>query len=120
MGLGSRSLRGSGLRPLLVVPFFVIFGAVYMQPASHAGVAEATQLGARDLVLARLVGLEPRINFSTRHGVLLEAQVRQEEAVDDIPRLENHPDRLTDRHMDVVIDLLIVLGVELAVRAGVE
>src|SRR6266852_2136482 len=100
MCLGSGSLRGSGLRPLLVVPFFVILGAVHMQPALHAGMAEATQLGARDLVLARLVGLEPRINFSARHRVLFEAQVRQEEAVDDIVRLENHTDGLADWHMD--------------------
>src|SRR5262249_43623949 len=113
MCLGSRALRGSGLRPLLAVPFFVIFGTVHVQPALHAGVAETAQLGTRDLVLPRLVGLEPSIDLSARHRILFEAQVRQEEAVDNVTRLENHPDRLADRHMNVVVYMLVVLGVAL-------
>ena len=52
--------------------------------AEHPGVAEATEFRTGDLVYAWLGCLEPRMDLTPRDDVLLQAEVRQEEAVDDV------------------------------------
>ena len=53
------------------------------------------------------------------HGVLLDAEVRQVEAVDDVGRGELEDHRRVDRDADVVQRDDVVRRVELAVGAGV-
>jgi hypothetical protein len=83
-------------------------------------VAEAAELGAGQLVLARLGHLEPLADLPPRHRVLLHPELGYEEAVDDVLRLEDDVDHLVHRHVDLVEELLVVLGAELAVRARVR
>src|SRR5947199_2398944 len=117
--VSSRPLRaGRGRRRTRMVlprPRRVLLGRVDVEPAAHARVAEAAQLGTRHLVLARLRRLEPDRYLVTRHGVLLVAQARYEEAVDDVLRLKNDAHGLVDGDVHVVVLGEVVVGAELAV-----
>src|SRR5207302_6356679 len=56
--------------------------------------AQATQLGAGDLVYADLVGLEYERNLHAGDNVLLDAQLANEEIMDYVARVHNQPDGL--------------------------
>ena len=87
--------------------------------ALHLVVVGAAVLGAADLELARLLRLEPEAVDRAGHGVDLDAEVRQVEAwmtsVEATSRMTGH----ADRDVQVVQRDDVVLGVELAVGAGV-
>src|SRR5262245_11619895 len=55
--------------------------------AGHLVVAPPAQLGADEVVGAGLGGLEPDRDVHARHRVLLQAEVRHEEAVQDVATL---------------------------------
>src|SRR5579862_1715014 len=88
---------------VLARPFLVLVERVDVEPAAHARVAEAAELRARYLVLTRLGDLEPGRDVVAGNGVLLEARLRDEEAVDHVARLELDTDRLPDRHVQIVV-----------------
>src|SRR5437870_13496085 len=102
-------------RMVLPRPRRVLLGRVDVEPAAHARVAEAAELGARHLVLAGLRRLEPDRDLVARHGVLLVAQARDEEAVDDVLRLQHDAHGLVDRDANVVVLREVVVGAELPV-----
>src|SRR5881409_4161338 len=82
--------------PLLEVlghPLGVVLRRVGVDPAPHTGMTEAAQLRAGPLVLARLHDVEPHADLAPGHGVLLDAELRHEEAVDHVLRLEIDPHR---------------------------
>src|SRR6185295_17548892 len=79
-------VRGECL--LLLVPRVELLGRLRKEPAAHARVAEPAQLRARDLELPRPGGVEPRRDLVPGNQVLLEAEARDEEAVDDVPGAE--------------------------------
>src|SRR5438105_13509822 len=104
MSSSSRPRRGHRRqRPDFVVarPGLVLVERVDVEPAAHAGVAEAAELRARDLVFPRLGDLEPGGDLVPRYRVLLEARLRDEEAVDHVARLQLDPDRLPDRDVEI-------------------
>src|SRR5215831_1774459 len=70
-----------------------LVGGHHVHLAAHAVVPEAAVLGAGDLEIAALLGREPDLDGHARHGVLLHAEVGQEEAVDDVHRPHLHPHR---------------------------
>src|SRR5206468_1767320 len=117
--VAQRGRREQRAHLVLTRPGLVLLGRLHVEPAPHPGVAEAAELGAGDLVLARPDDLEPGGDRVPGHCVLLEAGARDEEAVDHVARLEQHPDRLVDGDVDVVVHDDVVVGVELAVRARV-
>src|SRR5438034_4418784 len=117
--VAQRGRREQRAHLVLTRPGLVLLGRLHVEPAPHPGVAEAAELGAGDLVLARPDDLEPGGDRVPGHRVLLEAGARDEEAVDHVARLEQHPDRLVDGDVDVVVHDDVVVGVELAVRARV-
>src|SRR5262249_6179661 len=118
------SLAGSA-RPLLLQPGLVVLGGVDVEEAPHTRVPEPAQLGTGHLVLVGrsglggLLDLDPLQDLAAGHRVLLEARVREVHAVDHVSRPDVEDDRLAHRHVELVVEGLVVLGVELAVRAGV-
>ena len=68
----------------LLEPVLKIRLGHHQQPASHLVVLHAAQLRAGDLVLARLDGGEVDPDRHAGHGVLLDPQLRHEEAVGDV------------------------------------
>src|SRR5258707_9573237 len=89
---------------------FEITGRHHRQLAAHPVVAEAAVLGAGDLVDARLLGDEPGLDRHSGHRVLLHAEVRQEEAVDDVQGAQAHPHRAALRQEELVLQDDVVLG----------
>src|SRR5438046_5365006 len=88
---------------VLARPGLVLLGRLHVEPAPHPGVAEAAELGAGDLVLARPGDLEPGGDRVPGHRVLLQAGARDEEAVDHVARLEQHAARLAYGSVAVVV-----------------
>src|SRR5712691_1647859 len=109
----------SGAGPLFLHPLLIVLRGVHVEPAPHPRVAEAAQLRAGDLVLPRLGRLKPLVNLPPGDSILLEAEVGHIEAVDDIPGFEDEDHGLSDRHVDFVVERLVVIGPELAVRPRV-
>src|SRR6266571_3742373 len=109
--------------PLLEVlghPLGVVLRRVGVDPAPHTGMTEAAQLRAGPLVLARLHDVEPHADLAPGHGVLLDAELRHEEAVDHVLRLEIDPHRLADGDVHLVEERLVVVRAELSVRPGIR
>src|SRR5256885_2050506 len=73
---------------------------VHLPP--HAVVAEAAVLGAGNVEVSRLRGHEPDLDGHPRHGVLLHAEVGQEEAVDDVHRPHLHAHRPAHGQVELV------------------
>ena len=88
-------------------------------PPLHLIVAPAADLGTDDVISARLGRLEPHRYLHARDGILLHAEVRQEEAVKNVHALELDEEVLVQRHMEVVNDEQIVFGAERLVAARV-
>src|SRR4029079_1079437 len=94
---------------LVVPPLLEIVGAQDGDKSPHVGMTQTTELRAGDLVLefgipgsgphlgGRDVGDEPDRDREAGHGVLLYAELRHAEAVDDILASQLHDDRLVDR-----------------------
>ena len=84
-----RQLTPVLLGQLLVEPLLELrFGLVDRDLAAHLVVAPAAKLGADQLELAGRVGVEPDRDRHARHGVLLDPQLRQEERVEHVGRLQ--------------------------------
>src|SRR5207245_10411630 len=64
------------------------FGLVYRQRGFHSVMCESAQFRARDFVLAGFVWREPHHDSHSGNGVLLQPEVRQKEAVDDVLRAQ--------------------------------
>src|SRR5688572_5050173 len=90
------------------------------EPAFHSRVAEAAKLGARKLIFSGLGSFEPDQDTAPRDGVLLEPQIRQEKTVNHVGGLEMNPHDLVDRHMQIVVELDVILCAKLAVRPRVH
>src|SRR5881397_2054768 len=82
--------------------------------------AEAAQLGARQLVLAGLGRLEPHQDVPPRNRVLLQAEIGQKKTMDHVPRLERNSNDLVHGNVNIVIGLKIVRRAELSVRPRIE
>ena len=89
------------------------------QHAPHGGVAKPAELGAGDLERAGAGRLEPHVDRHSRNRVLLEAELREEEAVDDVLGAEVDPHRNPHRHVHVVGRDDVVGSVERSVRPSV-
>src|SRR5271157_3396457 len=92
--LGAGSLAGRLLFLLLEENLIIGFGN-NVQQAVHLVMSQAAQLRAHDLVLADFAGAEMNGDDHARNGVLLEAQLANEEIVDDVLR--------TDEQLDLAI-----------------
>jgi len=68
----------------------------------HDRVARAAVFRAEDLVAARLRRLEPRLRVAARQHVLLDAELRDVEGVDDVARGHEEPHRPPRRHVQHV------------------
>ena len=82
--------------------------------------SETAKLRAGDLVFPRPGGLEPRGDLTAGQDVLLQAEDGDEEAVDDVLGPHGDPDDLSDRHVELVFDLEVVLRAEPPVRPRVD
>src|SRR5207302_3838297 len=71
----------------------------------HVGMAVAAELEALSFVCPRLVRLDPERGVMSRHRVLLAAEVRDPERVDDVLRCELQLDLLTDRDIELLAGL---------------
>src|SRR5688572_2505252 len=65
-------------------PFLEILRGIHDHVAAHDVVAGAAELGAADLVAPGLGGLEPEGHPHAGDHVLLDPELRHEEAVDDV------------------------------------
>ena len=83
--LGGDELRQEGL---------VLGGRHDVDGRAHQGVAEAAELGADDVVGAEPRRRDPEACRDPRHRVLLEAEGRDPEAVEDVAGVEAEADRL--------------------------
>ncbi len=88
-------------------------------PTLHLVVAPAADLGTDDVISARLGRLEPHRYLHARDGILLHAEVRQKEAVENVHALELNKEIFVNRHMEVVDDEQVVFGAERFVAARV-
>src|SRR4030095_10223767 len=91
-GVAGRTADRRGL--VLARPGLVLRLRVHEQRTLHARVTEPAELRAWDLVRAGLQDLEPGRDLVSRDQVLLESRLGDEEAVDDVARLEDQPHRL--------------------------
>ena len=82
--------------------------------------AKPAQFCTWNFIFAGFIGLEPTGNFSTGDHVLFETKIGHKEAVNNILRGQDDPDRFTGWHADIVIDLLVIRCVELSIRTGIE
>src|SRR5436309_3327920 len=69
---------------LLGGPGLILLGRVHEDACPHPVVPHPAQLGAADLILARLGGLEPGHDVHAGHRVLLQAPLRHEEGVNHV------------------------------------
>src|SRR5574341_1533659 len=69
---------------VLAQPLLELFRFEHFQVGPHAVVAQAAQFGAGNLEASNLVGGEVNGNLHARHGVLLQAQLPDKEAVDHV------------------------------------
>src|ERR671915_371389 len=104
--------RGQVLRR----PLAIIFGRMHVQPTLHSRMTEAAKLCAGKLVSSRFGGFEPGENRSPRDGILLEAQVRNEQAMNNISRPYVYANDLVRRHMNIVVELNVIFTAQFAVR----
>src|SRR5262245_56065938 len=74
----------SSAMSLFLEPTAVILCALYDQNAPHFIVAKAAELSAGKFEPADARGGEPEIDRHPGHGVLLDAEVGEEKAVDDV------------------------------------
>src|SRR3954454_199620 len=82
--------------------------------------AEAAELGARDLVNADLIGLEMERDLHTGHDVLFHAQLADEEIVDDVAGVHDEFDRTADGNLDGgADDVVLARGVLVIEAVGV-
>ena len=65
------------------------------------------------------MAVEPDARGHARHGVLLDAELRQEEGVDDVLGAERRDDRAPDREVELIQGDDVVGRLELAVRPRV-
>ena len=106
-------LRGRIVQPVrlderALCPRRVFLGRMHDERDEHVGMAGTAELEALALVRPRLIGLDPEIGLPPRYGVLLPADVRHPERVDDVLRRE------VDVHLHVHRDMQ--LGGTLQVR----
>src|ERR1700687_5777500 len=113
--------------PLLLVlcvlvcePLVEIRLRLHRQVALHTRMPEAAQLRARNFVLSRLGRLKPHFDHASRHCVLLQTQVRNEKAVDNVLRSQIYSHHFADRHMHFVFDGETTLAAEFSVRSGIS
>jgi len=118
-GGGGRILLGGLGRDLLGHPLLEVLGRVDRHEALHPEVAEAAELGARDLPVPDVIALEPDARLHAGNGVLLDAEFRQEERVDHVLGGQRRDDGLADREVELVERHDVVGGVELPVRSSV-
>src|SRR3990167_1547657 len=101
---------------MLLHPLFVFFLRLHDQLTVHPRVAKAAKLSAGHLELTGLRGFKPGLDFPPRHGVLLEAQVGEEEAVNHVFGFEDDVDYLAHGDMQLIVYLEIVFGAEFSIR----
>ncbi len=80
---------------------------------------EAAQLGAGDLPVADVGGVEPDLGRHARHRVLLDAKLGEEEGMDHVLAVEANDDLRADRKMELIERQDVVGCVELSVRARI-
>src|SRR5262245_25128310 len=91
-----------------------------VEPASHSGVAETAKFGAGQLILTGLGRFKPDQNVAARHRILLQPQIRQEKTMYDISGEEMNPHDLVHRHMQIVVELEVILSAKLAIRPRID
>src|ERR1051325_7385142 len=125
--LGARGQRGGGVggcgaglgeRGVLLHPGGMLRRRLDHDPRAHETVPDTADLGAQDVELARLRGLEPARDVATGIRVLLEPEDRHEEAVHDVLRFEQEVVGLAHGDVQRVARPHVVGGVEHAVHAG--
>src|SRR5207253_5814734 len=99
-GGAGRRLRGR--RRVLRLPLGVVLGRVDEDIRAHPVVPQAAELRAGQLEVARLRGFEPDGDARAGDGVLLHAQHRNIEAVDDVLGADLHDDVLVHREVELV------------------
>ncbi len=98
-----RQLTAVLLGELVVDPLLKFgFGLVDRDLAAHLVMAPAAQLGADQLELTGRVGVEPDRDRHARNGILLDPQMRQEERVEHVRRLQIDQRLLVLDEMQVV------------------
>ncbi len=88
--------------PLLLHPGVPLGGRHDHQLAQHGRVTQAAVLGAEDGIAAGRVGVEPGLGVAAGQRVLLEAQRRDVEGVDHVPRGEEQAHRPAGRDAEHV------------------
>ncbi len=84
-------------------PFRVIGGRITTMSPSMRGMLGAAILRAEQAENAGLGGVEPDLGIASRQHVLLDAESRDEERVDDVLGGHHQPDRLADGNMQALI-----------------
>src|ERR1044072_6512397 len=125
--LGARGQRGGGVggcgaglgeRGVLLHPGGMLRRRLDHDPRAHETVPDTADLGAQDVELARLRGLEPARDVATGVRVLLGPGARHEEALNGVFRLEKEVVALADGAVPRVARPRVVGSVEPAVHAG--
>src|SRR5690606_8049448 len=111
--------RGHGQRRVLRHPGGVLLGRLDEDARRHQRVADAADLRALDVVLARAGRMEPAHDDAAGHGVLLEPEHRHREAVEHVLRGELEVVELVHLDVQLVHLLDVVGGIEHAVGARV-
>ena len=96
-GVGHRARRRAAAEPRLVVRRLH-----RGHPADHRGVLRAAVLRAEDVVAAGLRGGEPHRVVAPGNDVRFHAEIRNEEAVDDVFRRHGQLHRTADRHVQLI------------------
>src|SRR5262245_2510073 len=90
------------LRLLLAQPFREFLRSDHVKKSPHPVMRKPAELRARELVGAETRWKEHHLRRHARYGVLLYTEIRQEEAVDDVLRVQPEVDGASNRHRDLV------------------
>src|SRR5215213_10360491 len=97
-----RTSRATRLIALLLKPGFVLPRGDHAHQLAHRGVPEPAQLGTDHLVVAEPVRGEADLGREARHGVRLQPELGDPEAVDHVLGVDPEVDRAVDRQHERV------------------
>ena len=85
--------------------------------SEHPGVSKPTELSAGDFIRARFRCFKPHIYKPTGKGILLEPELRDKEAMNNIVGREPDMHHLVNGDMQLVLKLQVIVSAPFTIRA---
>ncbi len=103
-------LRHGAFRAAAAQPILVVRLAHHGDPSDHTGMLGSAIFGAEEVIASRLSGGEPHGVIAAGNHVVLHAERRDKETVNDVLRCQRQPYRLAHRDVQLV-NFALALGI---------